>query len=481
MKELLEQAIEAFEQHAEEDALRLLLEVWRESRSERIAALVEKLSDRLAAGLPPLDGPTVAHVLRRYRPIDMPRLLDSLMVAASQERVEVVGHMLRGLRQWPSDPRLASTLMDLARLPIARVPQVVQGLHGVLLYLRDPRARDTLRALWASLSAGARQGGNIVELPLSREFPALDEEVWRLGKALEEAIDARAEAEARSAPLREALLARVYSQPDDDGARLVLADHLLEQGDPLGEFIMLQCSPQPTKARVGALLKRHGVTWQDPLRPFIEPRYTRFERGFPAAVRMAFVSRQPPPGPAWGTVQEIDWQGLPSEDLVEQWLANPHLHAVTRLCGLDASGCRKLGLPLSLRRLELAGRPPVPPEMFTALSALPHLTWLDIVRASPRVVGQCAESPLALRLERFTALVEGAWYLEATPSEEVTVTATLVRARSCSVLAEAIRSAVGFGTRGLRVCSRGRLGDEHRRVLEAAGAAYARIEWVEDP
>jgi uncharacterized protein (TIGR02996 family) len=39
----------------------------------------------------------------------------------------------------------------------------------------------------------------------------------------------------------DALLAAVIAAPDDDGPRLVLADYLIQRGDPRGELIVVQC------------------------------------------------------------------------------------------------------------------------------------------------------------------------------------------------------------------------------------------------
>jgi uncharacterized protein (TIGR02996 family) len=41
---------------------------------------------------------------------------------------------------------------------------------------------------------------------------------------------------------KEPLFAEVLARPDDEAPRLVLADRLIEAGDPRGEFIQLQCA-----------------------------------------------------------------------------------------------------------------------------------------------------------------------------------------------------------------------------------------------
>lgn len=79
--------------------------------------------------------------------------------------------------------------------------------------------------------------------------------------------------------IRTALIAEVVAHPDDDGPRFVLADHLLERGDPRGELIQLQCRGQPADD----LLAQHGVEWSAYLRPEVGQAF--FDRGFVAMVR----------------------------------------------------------------------------------------------------------------------------------------------------------------------------------------------------
>ncbi|MFP2923823.1 TIGR02996 domain-containing protein [Pyxidicoccus sp. 3LG] len=284
-----------------------------------------------------------------------------------------------------------------------------------------------------------------------------------------------------SSQVREELLAKVYADPDDDSARLVLSDYLMEQGDPLGEFIMLQCSPQPDKARLTELLREHRMQLQAELGSLVDPGPTQFERGFPVAVRMSVQQRWAlsPPMPAWSTVQDIDWSWTGPPEAAD-WLAHPHLRRVTRLRRMRAAIARRLGLhALALRRLELQGRLTLQgSETFTVLSELPYLSWVELPDAEPRDVGLCASSPLARRLERFEVSEPGGWSLHATPSEQGSaVVATLKSAKRCGVLVEAIRAAAGFGARVLRLDSTCRLETADMRRLEAAGADYARVRW----
>jgi uncharacterized protein (TIGR02996 family) len=482
---LLARALASFEQREEEEALLRLLETWRESRSERIAALVETLSDRLIAGMPLLPCQPTSPAMQTHRPIDLPRLLPGFLETAARGEPEPLCRLFDAFRRWPSDPRLTTALAAISRMGISSSRQVLHDLCGLFMNLRDPRSVEALRALGARLGAEDRHGRqfeSIIEVITLQELPPMDVEARALCAALEDALRARAEAEARSAPLREALLARVYAHPKDDSARLVLADHLLEQGDPWGEFIMLQYAARPDEARLRELLAKHAVAWHVPLGPLVDPRTTRFERGFPFAVQMDVERRPPlplaPPGRAWGTVEEIDWRwsGPPE---AAAWLADPHVHSLQRLRKTRAAIGRRLGAHgLGVRRVELQGGLIVQaPEMLTALAGLPHLTWVDIPEADPRDAKLCATSPLARRLERFTMETAG-WTLAATPSEAVTVSLTLLDRERCRQLAAVLRDVVGFGTRGLRISSRPELDSEERQRLEDAAADYEYVEWV---
>ncbi len=94
------------------------------------------------------------------------------------------------------------------------------------------------------------------------------------------------------------MLDAVLADPDDDATRLVYADWLLEQGDPRGEFIQVECEVariehlplengewaqidrhRALRARAKRLLVTHQKAWLLPFRPHL--RQWRFARGFP--------------------------------------------------------------------------------------------------------------------------------------------------------------------------------------------------------
>jgi uncharacterized protein (TIGR02996 family) len=87
--------------------------------------------------------------------------------------------------------------------------------------------------------------------------------------------------------LDEPLFAHVLANPDDVAPRLVLADRLLELGDPRGEFIQLQCAAEhevdaatkrDLEQRAERLRKRHLKEWIWHFREHV--RRTHFQRGF---------------------------------------------------------------------------------------------------------------------------------------------------------------------------------------------------------
>lgn len=84
-----------------------------------------------------------------------------------------------------------------------------------------------------------------------------------------------------------ALLERVFAAPNDDAPRLVLADWLLDQGDPRGEFITLQFRQARHEATVAdrrrayELERAFRAQWLGPaLTKVLDPARCRFDRGF---------------------------------------------------------------------------------------------------------------------------------------------------------------------------------------------------------
>jgi uncharacterized protein (TIGR02996 family) len=120
-----------------------------------------------------------------------------------------------------------------------------------------------------------------------------------------------------------ALLRAVYESPDDMALRMVLADALIERGDPRGELIVLQAQredaqdrdAQSTKKallRERALLKKHMREWLGPLTRVVVMNTAVFERGFLArCVAQAKDQRTADLHfhyPEWATVRSIEFR-----------------------------------------------------------------------------------------------------------------------------------------------------------------------------
>ena len=108
------------------------------------------------------------------------------------------------------------------------------------------------------------------------------------------------------------LLAAVYANASDDGPRAVLADHLQERGDPLGEYIALalakgEAARTEISAHASDLEAEHARAWLGPLANVAPPERTLFARGFVRSlhVHLAEATLGVLAAPEWGTVEEL--------------------------------------------------------------------------------------------------------------------------------------------------------------------------------
>lgn len=196
-------------------------------------------------------------------------------------------------------------------------------------------------------------------------------------------------------PTPEELLAQVCSRPADDALRLVLADSLLEHGDPRGQFIALQMRVHRDEATpehhalVNALLKKHRSRWLGPLGPWVDPGSVEFTRGYlgrATLLESALNSASWRHEPTLALLEELLLPELASAEVVALLRSVPTLRGV----GLHSSVSlpRLLGeaVPWPLEQLGLAG---------TARSVLGDL---ERVAKSPSLPSLARVS---LRLERF--------------------------------------------------------------------------------
>jgi uncharacterized protein (TIGR02996 family) len=131
------------------------------------------------------------------------------------------------------------------------------------------------------------------------------------------------------------LVAAAVAHPEDDGPRLVLADALIQRGDPWGELITASCAhgpywrgELPTDERSEALFRR--------CRELAEAHFDiagaahHFVRGFCTEVSFRGAPAMPPDHRAYAMLERIEVRE-PTRELLEQLAAWPPLARVRRL------------------------------------------------------------------------------------------------------------------------------------------------------
>ncbi|MCA9672355.1 MAG: hypothetical protein KC503_42465, partial [Myxococcales bacterium] len=298
-----------------------LLEAWRVAPAAELAQLVEAVSQRITARLPPIRGASRAAthqawlaVAARADPCDLPRLLRSITDTKGRSTDALA--RLQALAGWPADPRAANGVLAQLAVPAFHSSSSRPFWSALIDWAvahGDPRAADAFEALgarydvilatrYADRSATAswfrRQlhsaAARLRELAAVTLSKADQRTIERLAKRLGDG----------DAPYLE----RIYADLESDEPRQAFADHLLERGDPRGELIALQLSGGD-RERAAALVGDHAHAWVGGLAPFLNLEHCRFERGFVDHVEIAgFEPQSLGPvlhDPVWATVRTI--------------------------------------------------------------------------------------------------------------------------------------------------------------------------------
>ncbi len=306
------------------DALVLLLAAWKAEPSDALADAIGLVSSRLK--VPALVRGKGKAALTAWtarantaKPQDVPVLLEVLADASSGEGLA----RLAQIAKWMPDPRIDAALVDLLdRVPYRATStqpfwNAVFELAGTITDVRQLRRLDGLTAEGVAVTMQAWLRGKLAAL---RETTA-----WKLNVVNPEPPEVT-EILALLGPRKlsigsknlEALLGAIYDTPDDDAPRLVLADALLERGDPRGEFIALQLRGDRDSERISIkrekeLLETYGKQWLGELAPVVMAGYT-FARGFLADCRIdnrQLDRVQKLAGdPAWATVRSLAGSAL---------------------------------------------------------------------------------------------------------------------------------------------------------------------------
>lgn len=337
------------------------------------AGALERLTVALAEAVPAasLEGATVDDIEARWHalaagadPNELPTLLATPWLASPKAALA----RLEKLAAFPRDPRIVDRLLDLDtgerflskagmrfwsaawRLMLEwGSVEAARRLPTVAPDASDPpwaHARST--ATFAPLRL-AFAGRLPVELPLT--------EVMRRAVAELEARVERAQGQVR------ALIDRVLSTPESDAARQVLADALVERGDPQGEFALLQFAHERgeltfgRRERMARLLAGAGRRWFFGLLGQVSA-HAVFRRGLVAEVQLA--TRSPDPSArGWALVEALSAAGLALP--LAQLLEGGALPSLRRLFDLGPETFVHLVRGARYRRFELVElRGPLP-------------------------------------------------------------------------------------------------------------------------
>lgn len=227
------------------------------------AALGERLGDD------PIIARIVAHCLATHEPSSFhPEATVRELPVHQRNRIE----RLCAFARWPEDPRVAPILARwFARDVFTWAYPHAHGVEAVFDILAEQLIRiGDVRAVPLVASC--------IDKPRART-ERLRQHQSRLARRIVDAVgpyDPPVAAPFGDRPLWEA----VARDPDDVGARMVLADFLIQHGDGRGEHIALACSSDHrAHARADQLLAEHWNDWFGDLALIVKRGESTFDRG----------------------------------------------------------------------------------------------------------------------------------------------------------------------------------------------------------
>ncbi|MFO0547005.1 MAG: TIGR02996 domain-containing protein [Polyangiaceae bacterium] len=249
----------------------------------------------------------------------------------------------------------------------------------------------------------------------------------------------QAEVKGLSAPSAE-WIERLRKAPDDDAARLVLADELMQKSDPLGELIAVQCAlhragPEPDansaetrrlKLRESALLKSHAERWTAELQ-----RYTTtftFARGFVDEARLGantLVKHARAVFEAAPLLRSLEMLGTPEPGELDELFRVPGMARLERLLASHTEVAEALVRAVDFKNLKslVLQSANLGDARVAALVGAPQLAHLERLDLGDNELGGAAASAIgraglrlrALLLYKNSILAEGAKALAASP------------------------------------------------------------------
>ncbi|MBA3396780.1 MAG: hypothetical protein H0T89_29385 [Deltaproteobacteria bacterium] len=356
----LDAARQALERNDVGAAVAALLELWRQVKDPRVAEVLDTLSARITR--PALHAPTQKKLNEQFvalakagDPLDQPRLAAVIGTTRSPQMVEQIECLLEC---WPPDPRFTLPLVELLKRPpftSGTTQSAWRRLFKLMQGHADPRLLELLSALdFTQLLRQHRtelQGG-VEENQFAAEF--FTERTAATLKALEKTYRAGtpslpAEHEPMLARLHELLrpgteaelVAEILEHPHEPGAKEVLADHLLENDEARGRFMVLQharargaLSPELAREERD-LIVAHGVRWIGELAALVAHDTMQFVDGFLAwcaidSDRVGVVEKLTG-HVGWSTVRHVFLEGTAFPHAL---LVHPAMKSLTGVSGI---------------------------------------------------------------------------------------------------------------------------------------------------
>lgn len=271
-----------------------LLEEWRKTRACDLADKIEALTPEPA------------------------KLLIDLWKGKSQDEGKAA---FQRLKSEPDDPRMTVMFVrcfHAARWPGSGAKGLWTDILGRLVTLRDARAIAPLRSALEDMPHFMGVGHTRwMILETRKAVDALEKDCRESGVSIPTVVSPYFVREAPVGARASKLAESVWANPEDDETKLVVADALMEQGDPWGEFITLGfkiadgSATEQMKERHATLLHKHAALFGGPIAHIATKDHWRFEKGF--LVAFAADRSQVPrrrwedasSTPYWSTVREV--------------------------------------------------------------------------------------------------------------------------------------------------------------------------------
>lgn len=424
--ERLEKAESLLEARAHVEALTLLLECWREKEIPALADAIDLVSKVCRRGQPPVDGKNGAEkaamwtsLARGEKPEDLERIFEAIIARSAADTIARIVELVR----WPRDPRIHSHFLQLMSAAPFHSGPFWTCVLAVVAEVADPRALGGLHVpVWT---------GQKIERAMKKiqaRFPdgapeataGEAEAIARIAALVADAVPSPKQVKA-AASAEADLLRAIHEHPEDDQARLVYADWLLERGKPRGEFIQLQYAraegraPKGSATRERKLLDAGWKEWLGGIDGLMHKDGMRFERGFADTLELVRVwGTKIWERPAWSTVRVLDWYHRASDEPeTREFAAGGWWRSLREMLALDPRGFSALtSSPLAAQLTAVGFWDRSAPtsanlEMLRRLPALEALCYRTRHRLPPSVIGWMRDEAVLASRARTLRLRDG--------------------------------------------------------------------------